>query len=71
MSLSGIPDNLALVDASCNIKYELNNIKKEYILDQHLKIGGSGDKDLLRIYFIIDNDKQKIVIGALPNHLDY
>lgn len=71
VSPSGIPDNLALVDASCKIKYELNNIKKEYVLDQHLKIGGSGDKDLLRIYFLIDKDKQKIVIGALPNHLDY
>lgn len=55
---------------NCKIKYTFEGKKNaEYVLDQHLKIGNGSD--LLRIYFIIDKERKKIVIGSLPNHLVY
>ena len=67
VSPSGIPSS---AKSDCKIRYTFNNEKrKEYVLDQHLKIGRHGE--LLRIYFIVDKDRKKIVIGSLPNHLEY
>ncbi|MBQ3419581.1 MAG: hypothetical protein IJH31_05570 [Erysipelotrichaceae bacterium] len=43
--------------------------KREVPLDQHLKIGVHSE--LLRIYFIVDKERKRIVIGSLPNHLEY
>lgn len=64
---SGIPVS---AKGDCKVKYAfINENRIEHILDQHLKIGGHGE--LLRIYFIVDKDRKKIVIGSLPNHLEY
>lgn len=64
---SGIPVSCK---GDCKIKYAFVNEKRiEHVLDQHLKIGSHGE--LLRIYFIVDKDREKIVIGSLPNHLEY
>lgn len=56
---------------NCKIKYKYSKDtkRKEYPLDQHLRIGKHGE--LLRIYFIVDKDNKKIIIGSLPNHLEY
>jgi len=65
---SGIPTS---AKSDCKIRYSFGVEKKrEYLLDQHLKIGAHGE-NLLRIYFLIDKDRKKIVIGSLPNHLKY
>lgn len=37
-------------------------------LDYHLKVGNDPE-NLLRIYFLHDDDKKKIVVGSLPKHL--
>ncbi len=53
----------------CKIKYAFVGEKRvEHILDQYLKIGAHGE--LLRVYFIVDKDRKKIIIGSLPNHLE-
>lgn len=54
----------------CKIRYtDVEGERKEYPLDWHLKCGNHGE--LIRIYFIIDKARKKIVIGSLPNHLTY
>ena len=64
---SGIPVS---AKGDCKVKYAfVNENRVEHILDQHLKIGAHGE--LLRIYFIVDKERMKIVIGSLPNHLEY
>ncbi len=64
---SGIPSS---AKGDCKIKYAFVGEKRvEHILDQHLKIGAHGE--LLRVYFIVDKDRKKIIIGSLPNHLEY
>ncbi len=64
---SGIPISAR---GECKIKYIFEDgIRREYPLDWHLKIGNHGE--LIRIYFIIDKQNKKIVIGSLPNHLVY
>lgn len=64
---SGIPTS---AKGDCKIKYSFNDEKrKEYPLSEHLKIGSHGE--ILRIYFIVDKKRKKIVIGSLPNHLEY
>ena len=42
------------------------------ILDRHLRGGSSTkeDRHCLRIYFFWDDEKQQVVIGHLPSHLD-
>ena len=40
----------------------------ESALDYHLKVGNDPE-NLLRIYFLHDDDKKKIVVGSLPKHL--
>ena len=37
-------------------------------LDYHLRVGNDPE-NLLRIYFLHDDDRQLIVIGSLPDHL--
>lgn len=67
VSPSGIPIS---AKGDCKIKYVFEDgIRREYPLDMHLKIGNHGE--LIRIYFIIDKNNKKIVIGSLPNHLIY
>ncbi len=67
VSPSGIPVS---AKGECKIKYTFEDgIRREYPLDMHLKVGNHGE--LIRIYFIIDKNNKKIVIGSLPNHLIY
>ena len=40
----------------------------QYILDQHIKHGVHAE-ELIRIYFCWDDDKKKIMIGSMPEHL--
>lgn len=64
---SGIPVSAR---GDCKVKYAFEGEKRvEHVLDQHLKIGSHGE--LLRIYFIVDKKRKKIIIGSLPNHLEY
>lgn len=42
---------------------------KEVLLDQHLKVGNDS-KNMLRIYFFYDNEKNLVVVGSLPKHLN-
>ena len=48
--------------------YEVTVDGEKYLLDMHLKYGVSSQV-LIRIYFCWDDDKQKIVIGYMPEHL--
>lgn len=41
---------------------------KQYLLDQHIKRGVHAE-ELIRIYFCWDDDKGKIIIGSMPEHL--
>lgn len=52
------------------IKYYIGPMGKpiESPLTDHLKVGKSA-KNLLRIYFLYDAEKRKIVVGSLPGHL--
>ena len=67
VSPSGIPIS---AKGECKVKYTFEDgIRREYPLDWHLKAGNHGE--LIRIYFIIDKTKKKMIIGSLPNHLTY
>ena len=45
--------------------------RRQQILGPHLKYGNTkDDRRCMRIYFIWDDDRQLIVIGHLPSHLD-
>lgn len=46
-----------------------NETPVERKLDQHLKVGNGKTDSLLRIYFFLDEEKKKIVVGSLPKHL--
>lgn len=37
-------------------------------LDYHLRVG-SDPENLLRIYFLLDDEKKQVVVGSLPRHL--
>lgn len=52
------------------IKYKIGYKGKpvESLLDYHLKVGNDS-ANLLRIYFLYDEDKELIVVGSLPEHL--
>lgn len=56
--------------AQYKIKYFTNaqGKKRETALDQHLKVGNDPE-NLLRIYFVLDEEKKLIVVGSLPRHL--
>ncbi len=56
--------------ADYKIKYYLGYKGKpvESALDLHLKVGNDPD-NLLRIYFLYDKEKKRIVVGSLPEHL--
>ena len=67
VSPSGIPSS---AKGECKVKYAFEDgIRREYPLDWHLKAGNHGE--LIRIYFIIDKNRKKIIVGSLPNHLKY
>ena len=42
--------------------------RTEHGLDYHLKVGNDPE-NLLRIYFLHDDEKKKIIVGSLPCHL--
>ena len=42
--------------------------KRECSLNLHLKVGNDPE-NLLRIYFMLDEENKKIVVGSLPKHL--
>lgn len=44
-----------------------SSVPVECKLDQHLKVGNGSE--LLRIYFFLDEESRKIVVGSLPGHL--
>ena len=45
--------------------------KKKYLLERHLTYGTSRDKRYcLRIYYFWDEDRNQVVIGSLPAHLN-
>ena len=52
------------------IKYKIGKAGKpvETLLDLHLKLGNTSD-NLLRIYFLYDDEKDLVVVGSLPKHL--
>ncbi|NLL45340.1 MAG: hypothetical protein GX250_00850 [Clostridiales bacterium] len=52
------------------IKYRIGYKGKpvETLLDYHLKVGNDSE-NLLRIYFLYDEEKELIVVGSLPEHL--
>lgn len=52
------------------VKYFLGAAGKpvESALDYHLRVGNDPE-NLLRIYFLHDDEKQLIVVGSLPRHL--
>lgn len=53
------------------VHYMIGHTSRQ-VLERHLR-GGSNTKDdryCLRIYFLWDYEKQKVVIGHLPSHLD-
>jgi len=53
------------------IKYFVNERTKKTMespLDYHLRVG-SDPENLLRIYFLHDDERQLIVVGSLPKHL--
>ena len=67
VSPSGIPSSAS---GACKIRYRFaDGVTREYPLDWHLKAGNHGE--LIRIYFLIDKEKKKMVVGSLPNHLTY
>ena len=52
------------------IKYSMGGKlpRKEHSLDCHLKVGNDAE-NLLRIYFLHDDIRKKIIVGSLPCHL--
>ncbi len=52
------------------IRYGKNVQGKEIVrdLDAHLRVGNNSE-NLLRIYFLHDDERQLIVVGSLPDHL--
>jgi hypothetical protein len=52
------------------IKYAIGHAGKpvETPLDLHLRVG-TDSENLLRIYFLYDKNKKRIVVGSLPKHL--
>ena len=44
-------------------------VKKDVILDLHLKRGKGNDSDMLRIYFYYSPVEKKSFIGFMPRHL--
>ena len=62
----------AIVDApgEYRVKYYRDAQGKELDsdLDYHLRVGNDSE-NLLRIYFLHDDERQRIVIGSLPDHL--
>ncbi len=52
------------------VKYPLGTVKNQF-LDLHLRKGSTkDDRVCMRIYFFWDADKNRVVVGWLPGHLD-
>ena len=56
--------------AEYRIKYfrDAQGRERDSDLDYHLRVGNDPE-NLLRIYFLHDDEKQLIVVGSLPDHL--
>lgn len=69
--ISPVSDNaIRSTPLEYKIKYFVGKDGKrhESALNLHLKVGNKSD-NLMRIYFLLDKEKQIIVIGSLPAHL--
>lgn len=69
--VSSIGDmTIQFTPAQYKIKYFTNaqGKKRETALDQHLKVGNDPE-NLLRIYFVLDEENRLVVVGSLPRHL--
>ena len=54
-----------------NVSFEYlprEGTERETALDQHLKVGNDPE-NLLRIYFVLDEENRLVVVGSLPRHL--
>lgn len=68
-----VPTGLATIEytpGQYKIKYFQNKDgkRKESGLDYHLRVGNDAE-NLLRIYFLHDDEKKLVVVGSLPRHL--
>lgn len=69
---ASISDNRAgEVAEQYTVSYTVGH-RSRHVLDRHLR-GGANTKDeryCMRIYFFWDGEKQKVIVGHLPSHLD-
>lgn len=69
-SQSIAPNRLGEFRATYTIDYRIGQSSQQ-ILGPHLKFGSTkDDRFCMRIYFLWDDDRQLVVIGSLPAHLD-
>jgi len=62
---------LGKFDQQYEVAYQIGYRSKQ-VLERHIK-GGSNARDpryCMRIYFFWDDERQKVVVGHLPSHLD-
>ena len=62
--------SIEVVGRDYKIKYggDVKDKPRERPLDYHLKVGNDSE-NLLRVYFLHDDERQLIVVGSLPRHL--
>jgi len=63
--------SLGKLSEQYTVSYQIGYTPKQ-VLDRHIR-GGSSTRDerfCLRIYYFWDDERQKVVIGHLPSHLD-
>lgn len=64
------PNRLGEFRATYTINYRIGQSSQQ-ILGPHLKYGSTkDDRYCMRIYFLWDDDRQLVVVGSLPAHLD-
>ena len=72
---AGLDESAAITDVRAGLEgkeYQVTYQGKSRKLERHLRKGGGGKdpRNQLRIYFFWDDEKQLVVIGYLPGHLD-
>ncbi|MHB8742108.1 MAG: ankyrin repeat domain-containing protein [Sulfuricaulis sp.] len=51
-------------------EYKVNHEGRTYELDRHVSSGNSHDeRKTMRIYFAVDDDEMRLIVGHLPGHL--
>lgn len=64
------PNRLGEFRSTYTIDYRIGQSSQQ-ILGPHLKYGSTkDDRFCMRIYFLWDDDRQLVVIGSLPAHLE-